>query len=70
MRIVKERFPGLSPPISVRARVYMNKPKRSIEYALGTEKEALLGGNAGHGESQRFSNTSQYRNVGLNELVA
>jgi len=30
----------------------------------------LLGGNAGHGESQRFGNTSQYRNVGLTQLVA
>jgi hypothetical protein len=29
------------------------------------KKEVLLGGNAGHGESQRFSNTSQYSNVGL-----
>ncbi len=30
----------------------------------------LLGGNAGHGESQRYGNTSQYRNEGLWRLVA
>lgn len=35
-----------------------------------SKKEMLLGGNARHGESQRFGNTSQYRNVGFSQLVA
>src|SRR5258708_14498213 len=36
----------------------------------GGKKEMLLGGNAGHGESHRYGNTSQYRNEGLWRLVA
>jgi hypothetical protein len=37
---------------------------------MEVKKEMLLGGNAGHGESQRYGNTSQYRNEGLWRLVA
>ncbi|GAC1380239.1 MAG: hypothetical protein NVSMB33_06100 [Ktedonobacteraceae bacterium] len=41
-----------------------------MDTGAGSKKEMLPGGNARHGESRRFGNTSQYRNVGFSQMVA